>query len=94
VKPEVRKELDDLLKVVSNWIDCEVANADCDGRDHFLLDDFIEDISYQVLPYVRRFVQLGHITNEQYGEFLLELKAKADELRKRLRLPEDPEGTQ
>ena len=87
--PEVRKELDDLTNIVSNWIDCEVRLADCDGTDGFLIDDFIEDIAYQVTPYVRRLRECGHITTDEFADFITILREKVTEFRRRLNLPEE-----
>ena len=70
------------------------APADCDGTEGFILDDLIEDLSKQMLPYVRRLYECKYITDIEYGQFLKELREKANELRERLRLPENPEGTQ
>lgn len=90
--PEARKELDDLLQIAQNWIDQDVRTADCDGKDGFLLDDFIEFLSHQLTPYARRLLECNHITNKEYDQFFWVLKGKVSEFKKRLRLPENPEG--
>ena len=76
--------------ICQNWVDQEIRLSDCDGTDGFVLEDFIEFVALQVIPYGRRLQQTGYITSVEYTEFILDLRGKADELRQRLRLPEDP----
>jgi hypothetical protein len=87
--PEVRKELDDLLTIAQNWVNQDVRTADCDGKDGFLVDDFIEFLSLQVMPYARRLRECDYITTDELAAFIFTLRRKADDFRKRLKIPDD-----
>jgi hypothetical protein len=88
VKKEVRKELDDLIKIIRNWKDCEVRISDCDGTDQFVLDDYIEDITRVLMPYVSRLRECAHITHEEFIDFISQVREEVDDMRRQLQLPE------
>lgn len=93
MKDNVRKEINDLHNMVQNWKKDYLRSYDEEGGNEWLLDDFVEEITLYLMPYVTRLAQCDHIDKNEYTEFLERTRGEIIDLRRLLRLPEPEEGT-
>ena len=70
MNPRVRKELDDILTMISAWKDDKIRIAGTEDGWEFLEQELSEEIDDHVCPYVRRLLECKYITGEECGEFL------------------------
>jgi len=81
----VRKELDALEQMVLNWKANYLRFATPEGGNDFLLEEFQEEISTYMSPYLRRLFQCEYITGEQAEAFLNACYNQVDDLRAQIR---------
>ena len=90
MEENVRKELDDLEMMVFNWKQCYLGDATPEGNNDFLVEEFQEEITTYMSPYLRRLFECDHLTQQEAGEFLDSCYSQVDELRRLIRELETP----
>jgi hypothetical protein len=70
MEENVRKELETLENMVLNWKRSYLGSATPEGGDEFLAEEFSEEISRHVSPYVRRLYENDHLTLPEAQGFL------------------------
>ncbi len=90
MEENVRQELEALEQMVLNWKANYLGFATPDGGNDFLLEEFAEEISTYISPYVRRLFQCEHLTGEEAEAFLNQCYEQVDDLRAQIREVETP----
>jgi hypothetical protein len=90
MEENVRKELDTLEQMVLNWKQCYLGDATPDGNNDFLVEEFQEEISTYVSPYIRRLFQCEYITADEAQEFLGFCDRQVEDLHNLIREVETP----
>ncbi|MGB8991199.1 MAG: hypothetical protein WCD80_04005 [Desulfobaccales bacterium] len=90
MEKNVRKELDDLEMMVFNWKQCYLGDATPEGNNDYLVEEFQEEITTYMSPYLRRLFQCDHLTQQEAGEFLDSCYSQVDDLRQLIRELETP----
>ena len=70
MQENVRKELDALEQMVLNWKASYLGFATSDGNNEFLVEEFQEEISTYISPYLRRLYQCDYLTVDQAEKFM------------------------
>ena len=65
MEENVKKELDTLKEMLTNWIEDYKKYITAEGPNAYLLEDFEEEINKIMLPYVRRLIECGYCTIEE-----------------------------
>lgn len=90
----VRKELDAMEAMLVNWKANYLSFATSDGNNDFLVNEFQDEITTYVSPYVRRLYQCKYLTPEQAEEFMNHCYNQVDDLRLKIqeleKSPEEP----
>ncbi|NQT04177.1 MAG: hypothetical protein HQ580_19280 [Planctomycetes bacterium] len=76
-----RKELDDLLLIVDNWIRGYKTLLAGPG-DEYLIEDLKEEVNEKMMPYISRLLKTEHITREEMGVLSGEIISKVAEFEK------------
>jgi hypothetical protein len=90
MEDNVRQELQALEAMVLNWKRSYLEHATPDGNNDFLVEEFQEEITTYVSPYLRRLFQCEHLTQAQAEEFLDSCYHQVDDLRRLIRELEQP----
>ena len=90
MEENVRKELGDLEMMVFNWKQSYLGDATPDGNNDCLVEEFEEEITTYMSPYLRRLFQCDHLTQQEAGEFLDSCYSQVDDLRRLIRELETP----
>ena len=90
MEENVRKELDDLEMMVFNWKQCYLGDATPEGNNDCLVEEFEEEITTYMSPYLRRLFQCDHLTQQEAAEFLDSCYSQVDDLRRLIREVETP----
>lgn len=90
MEENVRKELDALEMMVFNWKQCYLGDATPEGNNDFLMEEFQEEITTYMSPYLRRLFQCDHLTQQEAAEFLDSCYSQVDDLRRLIREVETP----
>jgi len=85
MKENVRKELEDLQKMVFNWKQCHLGDATPEGNNDCLVEEFEEEILTYMYPYLRRLFQCEHLTAGEAEEFLNFCHSEVEDLRNLIR---------
>ena len=94
MQENVRKELDTLEQMVFNWKANYLGFATSDGNNDFLLEEFHEEITTYISPYLRRLYQCEYLTVDEADEFLDYCYNQVEELRLQIQELENPPGKQ
>jgi hypothetical protein len=94
MQENVRKELDTLEQMVFNWKANYLGFATSDGNNEFLLEEFHEEITTYISPYLRRLYQCEYLTVDEADEFLDYCYNQVEELRLQIQELENPPGKQ
>lgn len=92
MQENVRKELDALEQMVFNWKANYLSFATSDGNNEFLLEEFHEEITTYISPYLRRLYQCEYLTVDEADEFLDYCYNQVEELRLQIQELENPPG--
>ncbi|MFW6123201.1 MAG: hypothetical protein ACOC6L_03080 [Thermodesulfobacteriota bacterium] len=92
MKENVRKELDALETMLGNWKANHLSFATSDGNNDFLVEEFQDEITTYISPYVRRLFECNYLTAEEAEEFLNYCFNQVDELRLKIYDLENPPG--
>ena len=82
MKENVRQELEALEMMVFNWKQCYLGDATPEGNNDFLVEEFREEITTYMSPYLRRLFECDHLTQQEAGEFLDSCYSQVDDLRR------------
>jgi hypothetical protein len=95
MEENVRKELDALEMMLLNWKQSYLGDATPDGNNDCLVEEFQEEITTYMSPYLRRLFQCEHITAEEAKGFLNFCDSQVEDLRNLIRevetAPAEPE---
>ena len=94
MKENVRQELEALEAMVLNWKRSYLEDASPGGNNDFLVEEFHEEITTYMSPYLRRLYQCNHISQEQAGQFLDNCYSQVDDLRRMIQELETPPAKQ
>jgi hypothetical protein len=90
MEENVRKELDALEQMVFNWKANYLGFATSDGNNDFLVEEFREEISTYISPYMRRLYQCEYLSVEEADGFLDYCYTQVEELRLQIQELENP----
>jgi hypothetical protein len=90
MEENVRQELEALQAMVLNWKRNYLEYATPDGNNDFLVEEFQEEISTYMSPYLRRLYQCELLTQQQAEEFLNACYRQVDDLRAQICELESP----
>lgn len=77
--PNVRKELDTLLKKLIDWRNDYLTEVTGEDNDECLIIDLQKDIETWMSPYVTRLTDVGHLTGAEEHEFWRDVAEQFDE---------------
>jgi hypothetical protein len=90
MEENVRQELEAMEAMVLNWKRNYLEYATPDGNNDFLVEEFHEEITTYMSPYLRRLYQCEHLTQPEAEEFLNACYSQVDDLRAQIRELETP----
>ena len=90
MEENVRQELEALEQMLLNWKVNYLGFATPEGGNDFLLEEFQEEISTYMSPYLRRLYQCEYLTAEEAEGFLNRCYDEVEDLRARIREVETP----
>jgi hypothetical protein len=90
MEENVRKELEALEMMVLNWKRTYLGDATPEGNNDFLVEEFQEEISTYISPYLRRLFQCEHLTQPEAEEFMNGCSSQVDDLRRLIQELETP----
>lgn len=70
MKNNVSKELETIKLMLDSWEAFYLSQAVAGEDNEYLVDDLIEQITTNLLPYLGRFRELKHINSEEYSNFM------------------------
>ena len=85
MEENVRQELDALEQMVFNWKQSYLGDATPDGNNDCLMEEFQEEITTYMSPYLRRLFQCEHLTAEEAEEFHNFCHSQVEDLRNLIR---------
>jgi hypothetical protein len=77
---KVEKELDTIKKMVCNWYDFYLRQANGHEYDHIHVEEFDEIVSIHVYPYLTRLEACKYINRDELADFYLFLATKRQDL--------------
>jgi hypothetical protein len=81
MEENVIKELETLKMMVLRWKRSYLGWVPDDGGGEYLVEEFSEEISRHVSPFVQRLSACNHLTYSEAGEFLEYCYSQVEELR-------------
>lgn len=90
MEENIRQELEALEAMVLNWKRNYLGYATPDGNNDFLVEEFQEEITTYMSPYLRRLFQCEYLTEAQAAEFLDSCYSQVDDLQRLIRELENP----
>lgn len=90
MEDNVRKELDALEQMVLNWKANYLSFATPEGNNDFLVEEFREEVTTYMSPYMRRLFQCEYLNPQEAEEFLNHLYDQVDDLRRLIQELETP----
>jgi hypothetical protein len=90
MEDNIRQELEALEKMVLNWKANYLSFATPEGNNDFLVEEFQEEITTYMSPYLRRLFQCEYLTTQEAEEFLNHLYDQVDDLRRLIQEVETP----
>ena len=81
MEENVKKELDTIKRLVLRWKKSYLEWATPDGPNEYLLEEFSEEISMYVSPFLRRFLDANYLSPYEHNEFLESCYSQINELR-------------
>ena len=94
MQDNVRKELDALEQMVLNWKASYLGFATSDGNNEFLLEEFHEEITTYISPYLRRLYQCDYLTVDEAEKFMDQCYDQVEVLRLQIQELESLPGKQ
>jgi hypothetical protein len=93
MEENVRQELDAMVMMMSNWKGVYLSDATPEGNNDFLVEEFQEELTTYMGPYLRRLFQCDHITAEEAEEFRNFCHSEVEDLRNLIRKREQEAET-
>jgi hypothetical protein len=90
MEDNIRKELEALEMMVLNWKRTYLGDATPEGNNDFLAEEFQEEITTYISPYLRRLFQCEHLSQPEAEEFLDSCYSQVDDLRRLIQERETP----
>jgi hypothetical protein len=90
MKENVRKELDAMETMLANWKANYLSFATSDGNNDFLAEEYQDEITMYISPYVRRLFECNHLTAEEAEEFLNYCYDQVEDLKLKIQDLENP----
>ncbi|MEW6386666.1 MAG: hypothetical protein AB1491_04020 [Thermodesulfobacteriota bacterium] len=90
MEDNVRQELDTLEQMVLNWKANYLGFATPEGNNDFLVEEFQEEITTYMSPYLRRLFQCEYLTAQEAEQFLNQCYDQVDDLRRLIQELEPP----
>ncbi len=84
MEENVVKELDTLKGMLHNWKKGYLSWASPDGDNDYVLEEFNEEISNTLYPFVTRLFEEKHLTNIEAKEFMNYCYSQVEDLRDQL----------
>jgi hypothetical protein len=88
MEENVKKELDTIKRLVLRWKKSYLEWATPDGPNEYLLEEFSEEISMYVSPFLRRFLDANYLSPYEHNEFLESCYSQINELREQIKKKE------
>ncbi len=88
MKTNVKKEIDTLHMMIQNWKKFWFGQYSTDGVNAWIMEEFSEEISNYVIPYLRRLIECQHITELEYANFIERCRGEIADMRRLLGLSE------
>ena len=89
----VQTETNDLHQMVQNWKKFWLTQYSTDGVNEWIYEEFVEEITVHIVPYIGRLFETSHLTKIECGNFYERLRGEITDMRRLLRLPTTPKGT-
>ncbi len=83
-------ETNDLHQMIQNWKKSWFGFYSTDGVNEWIMDEFMEERSVYIVPYVGRLLDTNYLTEIDCAVFYERLQGEIADMRRLLRLP-DPE---
>lgn len=80
MEPLASNELTAIKSMVLRWKETYLRDAPPEGGGEFLVEEFQEEITNYVVPYVRRLYETNYLTEEEVCEFLGSCYLQVEEL--------------
>ena len=77
---KVEKEINTLKRMVQNWYDFYLKQADGHKYDSIFVEEFNEVVSIHLYPYLTRLKACNHINQDELSDFYLFLATKSQDL--------------
>jgi hypothetical protein len=90
MQDNVRKELDTLEQMLFNWKANYLSFATPDGGNDFLVEEFEQEITTYVSPYVRRLYECNYLSPVEAEEFMDLCYDQVNDLRQLIQELETP----
>jgi hypothetical protein len=90
MEENVRRELNALEEMLLNWKRNYLEYATPDGNNDFLVEEFQEEITKYVTPYLRRLFECEYLTEMEVAEFRDSCYSQVDDLRRLIQEVETP----
>ena len=88
----VKTETDDLHQMVQNWKKSWLGFYSTDGVNEWIMEEFLEEISVYIVPYIGRLLDCNHLTEIDCEGFYDRVSGEITDMRRLLRL-QDPEDS-
>jgi len=90
MEENVRKELNALEEMVLTWKRNYLGYATPEGNNDFLVEEFQEEITQYLSPYLRRLFECEYLTEMEVSEFRDSCYRQVDDLRREIQELENP----
>lgn len=84
MEEKVKKEIELLRTMVLRWKRNYLQWVSPEGGDEFLAEEFLEEISTHISPYVRRLYECQHLNQLEASEFMKFCDLQVEDLRSSL----------
>jgi hypothetical protein len=84
MEENVIKELDTLKGMLHNWKKGYLSWASPDGDNDYVLEEFNEEISNTLYPFVTRLLEMKHLSQSEAKEFMNYCYSQVEDLRDQL----------
>ncbi len=86
-------ETNDLHQMVQNWKKSWLGFYSTDGVNEWIMDEFMEELSVYIIPYVGRLFDIQYLTEIDCAIFHERLESEIADMRRLLRLPDPKESS-
>jgi len=90
---ETKTEIDDIHQMVQNWKKSWLSQYSTDGINKWIYDEFYEEITTHIVPYVGRLLDTNCITEVDCGVFYARLRGEITDMRRLLGLQDPKDST-